>query len=512
MAPVRTRSRTATALGLSVLFALTGLCARADELSDLRADNDLLQQKLDQLAAFPGLDVGPARPFSEDETTPVPAAIQGSFPRSFLIPGTDTSIRIGGFINLTSVYYLQGGIADSFAPNSILGANGQVQTIGVGAASNAKGSNVFIMTAKESDLDVQTRTPTPFGEARTFMSFDWYGETAYLPGGPDPGAETGDEVPRVKYAYATLGGWLAGHANSNFRDADATAETLEFGGNVGEAGRFRTDQLRYTMPVAWGSGSALSVSIENPEVEVMTPNGICGSDAGVSSACVAPGPGVAALEPNPAKPVFPDFTGSFTVYEPQGHFNLSGVLRPSLGLSDGAYLSRRFIGGGGHVGLDYKPGWFSPKDDFTFQFEGGTGLGGYINTSTNVALETNFAAMTTGLTTGAHPASAVFARLVPSEGAEIGYVHWWTDTLRSNFNYGINHQNGLSAAILGPAEAAAANTRLQTAHVNLMWDPISFVTLGIEWMWGRRTVATVAAGLPNSNNMQALVSRIGVRF
>jgi hypothetical protein len=65
-----------------------GPCATADELSDLRANNELLQQRLDQL--------------SQPQDKPDPPAgaplTRGSFPRSLLIPGTDTSIRLGGSV------------------------------------------------------------------------------------------------------------------------------------------------------------------------------------------------------------------------------------------------------------------------------------------------------------------------------------------------------------------------------------------------------------------------------
>ena len=37
-------------------------------------------------------------------------------------------------------------------------------------------------------------------------------------------------IPRLRYAYGTLGGFLAGQANSNFSDPDANPETLDFGG------------------------------------------------------------------------------------------------------------------------------------------------------------------------------------------------------------------------------------------------------------------------------------------
>ena len=76
-------------LTAAVVLSLAGLAAaRADELTDLRADQQLLQQRLDQLNPPPTQGVAPDRP-------PV---IGGSFPRSFLIPGTNTSVTIGGSV------------------------------------------------------------------------------------------------------------------------------------------------------------------------------------------------------------------------------------------------------------------------------------------------------------------------------------------------------------------------------------------------------------------------------
>src|SRR5204863_275473 len=75
---------------LPAFVLATGLSAAgADELADLRANQELLQRRIDQLAqaqAAPGPPPsGPGSP-----------VVAGSFPRSFLIPGTDSSIRIGG--------------------------------------------------------------------------------------------------------------------------------------------------------------------------------------------------------------------------------------------------------------------------------------------------------------------------------------------------------------------------------------------------------------------------------
>src|SRR6266404_6480909 len=86
--------------GLSAAIALlSGLpAASADELADLKANQELLQKRIDQLSqAPPPGPPGPYVPGFGPETRPTAAPVTtGSFPRSFLIPGTDTSLRIGG--------------------------------------------------------------------------------------------------------------------------------------------------------------------------------------------------------------------------------------------------------------------------------------------------------------------------------------------------------------------------------------------------------------------------------
>jgi hypothetical protein len=519
---------TAAAIGGLAAFALlTGVPnAKADEVSDLRANNDLLQQRLDQVAQ--AANNGPSRLFSADEKASVVAATAGSFPRSFLIPGTDTSLRVGGNITWIADYYLEGGQPNTSPWNTTIGANGSTHSIGI--TGNPRGSNSFGESMRQSKLSVETRTPTPYGEARSYMEFDWAGSSNYDPGGADPAAISDNLQPRLKYAYGTLGGWLAGQANSNFEDPDANAETLDFGGNVGEPGRVRVAQLRYTMPLSWAWGGALSFSAENPEVEVYTPTGICGSDAGVSSSCVSTGAGVLPLNNvNPSKPIAPALTAALYIPQPWGHIDISGLLRPDIGLSDGFYYSNNMVGGGGHIGISFKPGWFTPKDNLTFHFTGGTGLGAYLNDSSNAAVETNMvnhtiaangpcgAASTAYASTGGTviptTANCVASKLIPSAGAEIGYQHWWSDNLRSNFSYGVNREYDLSAAYLGTG-ITSANKELQTAHANLIWNPVSFVTIGIEYMWGQRTVAVspVLGSSNNSQQMQTLIGKFDVAF
>ena len=67
----------------------------------------LLRQKMDQLAQFaPGTTGGSAY---GTHAAPGAGMVGGSFPRSFMIPGTDTSIRVGGFVDETLDDSIQNG-------------------------------------------------------------------------------------------------------------------------------------------------------------------------------------------------------------------------------------------------------------------------------------------------------------------------------------------------------------------------------------------------------------------
>src|SRR5439155_1723593 len=83
--------------------------AQSDELADLRANQELLQKRLDQLSQAPPGAPGPYVPGFGPESRPTAAPVTtGSFPRSFLIPGTETSLRIGGQVRTTVQWYLSG--------------------------------------------------------------------------------------------------------------------------------------------------------------------------------------------------------------------------------------------------------------------------------------------------------------------------------------------------------------------------------------------------------------------
>ena len=132
----------------------------------------------------------------------------------------------------------------------------------------------------------------------------------------------------------------------------------------------------------------------------------------------------------------------------------------------------------------------------------GDGIGRYLNSSTNFAIATNFVANTTSPAT----AAAVRAATTTEYGFEVGYQHWWRDNLRSNVSFGLNHHD-VPASIIGAARAAATNKQLETIHANIIWNPVSFVDVGLEYMWGNRTGRRQPTGTEN-----VLISKFAFRF
>jgi hypothetical protein len=270
---------------IALLTGLPEICA--DELADLRAmqtnlrDNqELLQQRIDQLAQTAPKLMRPGEPGPSGMPT-----LGGSFPRSFLIPGTDTSIRVGGFADLTMDYWFKGGPANGNVTTTV-GSTGQLQVVPlnihgqtvpgfpspgnvVPANVQASRGHVFSMSPRESRLNVETRTPTSYGEARTFIEIDFAGANAFST--QNLTQVSNGLVPRLRFAYGTLGGFLAGQAESNFRDSDADSANPLYGkwapghrlvrvagvsANGGDhAGRFGDDRLQYRRLAVWARSS-----------------------------------------------------------------------------------------------------------------------------------------------------------------------------------------------------------------------------------------------------------------
>src|SRR4051794_21973986 len=515
-------SLAAAAAILSMPLVLNASPARADESVDLRVNQELLQRRIDQLAQSGNAGAGSVLA----PTTGGPVNVQmtgGSFPRSFLIPGTDTSIRVGGEIRIMTLFSASGGNPNQSENSTNAGITGQLNNIplkglplgSAGQIARERSHNILNMSAQQSKLSVETRTPTAWGEARSFLEFDFAGDTA---ASQRPMATSNNIQPRLRYAYGTLGPLLFGQANSNFNDSDAAMESLEFGGLIGNTGPSRIGQIRWTEPLGrWGLLGALSVSAEAPETDAWVPTaGIIGPGPSTAvSLDVANGPfaGLGAAV-NPLKNTAPDIVAAWYIPQPWGHVDFSAVLRPMLRVQTtfGAGVDRTYLGWGGAFSGDVKPNWFGWTGDFfTWQIAGGEAMGRYLYAGSG----NSTVGIITNLTSNTLASNALLIK--PTRGWEgnIGSRHVWSPEWRSNIGAGIWSQSdpGLNGTLCPAASSATAsggcglNEQLVMGKVNLIWAPVSFVDIGLEYTYGRRRVVSGQSG-----DEHVLANRLRLRF
>jgi hypothetical protein len=68
------------------------------------------------------------------------------------------------------------------------------------------------------------------------------------------------------------------------------------------------------------------------------------------------------------------------------------------------------------------------------------------------------------------------------------------------------HQD-VSSQLIGPSQASTATKEQWNAFVNLVWNPVAFITTGIQYMYGKRY--TVANG---KGQEQVIIGKWRVAF
>lgn len=179
----------------------------------------------------------------------------GDTPGSFKLPGSDTSVRIGGFLKLDAVFSSRSAGVNNQGDQLLT-----PQTIPVGPGAGDNERKQLTLHARESRLNVGTSTPTKHGALVTFVEGDFFGS---------PGNESVSNSNdfRLRHAYGSLGGLLAGQTWTTFMHVPGLPETVNFGGTVGEI-FVRQAMVRWTQKVGTGDWA---VALENPEAVVALP-------------------------------------------------------------------------------------------------------------------------------------------------------------------------------------------------------------------------------------------------
>ena len=409
----------------------------------------------------------------------------GSFPGSFLVPGTQTSFKIGGYVKLDYTYDFGAqqtngtgtGVPALIQPfgsfdSGVLHIGGVTIPVLADPGHHIHGDSQF--TAAESRFNIETRTPTSYGELKTFLEGDFSN-----PNGLSNSAGfkefTNSNGFRLRQAYGALGPFLAGQTFDLFRDPESEGETLDFGGDS-TTGRTRVPQARYTFD--FGNGLTWAVDAQNPQTNVID------ADAAAPAACLPGGVGSCFASANNGSLTtfgkrqgdkIPDFVTAIRYSAPWGHVRGSAVLRD-------IYWHQGIDGSNNNLSTF---GWAASltgtfnvpigKDGLGWEVGYGDGGGAFLAVDEAGAPD---AVWTGG---GSRTLQTIKSGLVAAT-----YTHFWNDTLRSNVTGSYFRQQNRSGDF-GPTVTEQFNflneqRSAYTVHVNLIWSPVPQTNFGVEFI------------------------------
>ncbi|WP_198371032.1 porin [Roseomonas rosulenta] len=454
----------------------------------------------------PPMDLTPAQPAAAPPPRvtreEVDAALRGSMPNSWRIPGTDTSVRLYGF---AKVNMFGSDIRDrSDAPS--------VQSIPLAGSSADLQGNDISFTARRSRIGFDTQTPSEWGPVFTRVEFDFAGDQPSASGA----ATSSGYMPRLRLAYAEVGGEvfrvLVGQAASVWNEG--LIETLTDATFL-NASAVRQAQVRLTGRLA--PGLTGQVSIEAPYTDYTSTAGVFYPDSTFDGGA------------SPALNQVPDLLGRLTYRGDFGEASLRGVVRQlkieTSGTAAAGAGSDSTIGWGValNANLALRNLWTGfGNDQLIGMTYYGQGIGRYFDSAySGQGAYTNL---------GLPGATTTFSMdATPAWGFVVGYRLAWMNQLRSTFAYAYARQDNPSyVAEFAPGSSAAlaTNREMQMAVANLIWSPFAreingrltngWLDVGIEYIYFRRDLqggaAAAGAGQYGHGIEQRLQTSLIARF
>jgi hypothetical protein len=305
----------------------------------------------------------------------------------FLLPGTQTLLKIGGYFKTDFIYDLKpAGNTDSFIPSSF-------------PIPTEVGVNNATISIRPTRLSLDFRIPTTkIGDVRFYVEGDVFGTNA--------------TTPRLRHAYAQAKNFLVGQTFSNFMDPDAFPDTLDFQGPNGMV-NVRNPQLRYGF--ALSPSTTFYISVEKPSSDIIfkTPQ--------FSSQPNAP-------SPDGAIRLRQEFEG--------GHFQVSGLFRSIAAFLPNGRTDSVF-GWGINVATGFKT---FGKDNVIFAVAAGHGISRYLQDTSGLGIDAEPATSATS--------AVAHLQATPAVGVEAAYQHYWFKTLRSSavYSYAAVNDTNLAAS------------------------------------------------------------------
>jgi hypothetical protein len=387
---------------------------------------------------------GPGVPEFRPIPPPVPVTpeerlryvVRGIVPGSFLVPGTNTSFRLRGFVRLTGLYDINPiGSVDSFVPNTI-------------PVPRRDGSNANF-TARPSRIAVETWTPTTVFDwnVHTFVEADFFNGAGQAAGG-------GGNPFRLRHAFVDFGYFRVGQQNTVFMDPTTWPTLVDFQGPAGWVNQ-RRPGMRVTLPVA--DKLFVAGGVEQAFSDITT-NGLGANVQDV-----------------------PDFATHVRYEADLGHAQVAGLVR-TLGYRPTGGTTTRRMGYGMSAGGAFHP-WAAvagtnpvrdanptglTKSRVVGQYTFGWGVARYLQDTVGLGIDGQV-----------DPATGGFD--VPYvTGWLVAYEHWFSESWLSSVTYSMT-QAGSNGAQPGATYAGG-----KYLAVNLWYVPVRNVSIGTEYLFGQR--------------------------
>jgi len=296
---------------------------------------------------------------------------------------------------------------------------------------------------RQSRFGVKTSTPTRLGNLKTQFEFELFGT----------GVDAGQTTFRLRHAYGELGQFGAGQTWTPFMDIDVFPNSVEYWGPNGMV-LFRNLQFRW-MPIR-NDRTQLTFAIERPGAS---------ADGGVYAD---------RIELQGIKPKFdmPDFSWNARLIRNWGHVQFAGIFRKiswvDLNRTPTRDLSGDAFGWGLNLTSSLK---FSKKDTGKFEVIYGEGVQNYMNDApVDIGVKNNLA----------NPVTPIKGVPLPLLGVVSFLDHNWSDTFSTSIGYSmLNIENS-------DAQKPSDFHQGHYALTNLIYHPVSSVTIGSEFVFGRR--------------------------
>ncbi len=182
----------------------------------------------------------------------LPLAATAEDAGTFKIPGTNTTLRLYGYVQTDMTQDFSGRVPDieNYDWATIVFA----QPLDGSPAAEHPGE--IYLTARTTRVGFTTSTPTDAGTIGTKIEADFNG-----PNGFQGQSYTNSVLFRLRHAYGTVGNLLVGQTWSNFLDLASYPDTVDFNG-PGSIALIRQPMVKYTfaLPSNW----SLAIAAENP--------------------------------------------------------------------------------------------------------------------------------------------------------------------------------------------------------------------------------------------------------